>query len=192
MTSASSIAKPWSSDAVRQGVVADGAVDVGDRAARPAHDVVVVVADPRLVARHRAGRLDAPHQTRAGQRPQHVVDGLVGHLARSARTAPMIESVSACGCSYTAVSTATRGRVTRRAAPRSICSKSKVVGTPQNLPLFWNQSRIQGSSAHSSKGASQMGVQLAGSTAGWVGPSGAAFDTLEACSVRRGPTTSRA
>src|SRR5262245_25689596 len=29
--------------------VADGAVDVGDDAAAPAHDVVVVVADPRLV-----------------------------------------------------------------------------------------------------------------------------------------------
>ena len=81
MTSASSIAKPWSSDAVRHGVVADGAVDIGDGTARAAHDVVVVVADPRLVAGHGAGRLDAPHQARGGQRTQHVVDGLVGHLA---------------------------------------------------------------------------------------------------------------
>ena len=62
-------------------MLADGAVDVGDRAARPADDVVVVVADPRLVARHRAGGLDAPHQPGGGQRAQHVVDGLVRDLA---------------------------------------------------------------------------------------------------------------
>ena len=99
MTSASSISKPASSDAVRQGVVADGAVDVGDGAAGAADEVVVVVADPRLVAGHRAGRLDAPDQPGVGERAQHVVDGLVRHLAeRRARTAPMIESVSACGC----------------------------------------------------------------------------------------------
>ncbi len=47
---------------------------------RPADEVVVVVADPRLVARHGARRLDPPHQTRGSQRAQHVVDGLVGHL----------------------------------------------------------------------------------------------------------------
>ena len=39
--------------AVRQGAVADGAIDVGDGAARAADDMVVVVPDPRLVARHR-------------------------------------------------------------------------------------------------------------------------------------------
>src|SRR5690606_25820091 len=42
------------------GHVADGAVDVGDDAARPAHDVVVVVTDPGLIAGHGPGRLDAP------------------------------------------------------------------------------------------------------------------------------------
>src|SRR5659263_409846 len=41
----------------------------------------------------------------------------------------MIWSVSACGCLCTAVSTATRGRVTRRAAPRSKRSTSNLVGT---------------------------------------------------------------
>src|SRR5664279_2617933 len=41
----------------------------------------------------------------------------------------MILSVSACGCLYTAVSTATRGRVTRRAASRNKCSTSNLVGT---------------------------------------------------------------
>ena len=81
MTSASSIAKPWSSDAVRQGVSPTAQSTSAIDAARPAHDVVVVVADPRLVAGHRAGRLDAPYQTGGGQRAQHVVDGLVGHLA---------------------------------------------------------------------------------------------------------------
>ena len=47
--------------------VADGAVDVGDVAAGAAHDVVVVVADPRLVARDRAGRLDAAAPGRRGR-----------------------------------------------------------------------------------------------------------------------------
>src|SRR5918996_4824680 len=38
---------------------ADGAVDIGDGTARPADDVVMVVPDPRLVARHGILRLDA-------------------------------------------------------------------------------------------------------------------------------------
>src|SRR5664280_2584109 len=58
----------------------DGAIDVGQETARPAHDVVVVVPDPRLVARHGARRLDAPHQARRSQRTQHVVHRLMGHL----------------------------------------------------------------------------------------------------------------
>lgn len=62
------------------GDVADRAVDIGDGTARPADDVVVVVPDPRLVARNGARRLETPHQTRGSQRAQHVVDGLVGHL----------------------------------------------------------------------------------------------------------------
>src|SRR5665647_101609 len=48
----------------------------------------------------------------------------------------MIESVLACGCSYTAVSTATRGRVTRSAAPRNNCSTSKGVVTLRTLVHF--------------------------------------------------------
>src|SRR5680860_750897 len=48
----------------------------------------------------------------------------------------MIKSVSACGCSYTAVSTATRGRVTRSAAPRNNCSSSKVVDTIRSVAHF--------------------------------------------------------
>ena len=55
---------------------------------------------------------------------------------RFLRTAPMIESVSACGCAYTASSTANRGRVTRSAASRSMCSKSEVVGTLRSMLHF--------------------------------------------------------
>jgi len=62
------------------GGVADRAVDIRDGTAGPAHDVVVVVPDPRLVARDGARRLDAPHQARGSQRAQHIVNGLVGHL----------------------------------------------------------------------------------------------------------------
>src|SRR6478609_12114481 len=57
---------------------ADGAVDVGDDAARAADHVVVVVADAQLVARDRAGRLDPPDQPGVGERPEDVVDRLVG------------------------------------------------------------------------------------------------------------------
>ena len=46
-----------------------------------ADDVVMVVADPGLVAGHRARWLDPPQQAGLGQRPQHVVDGLGRHLA---------------------------------------------------------------------------------------------------------------
>src|SRR6185437_7941255 len=58
------------------GGVADGAIDIGDRAAAAADDVVMVVGDPRLVAGDRAGGLDPPQQVGVGQRPQDVVDGL--------------------------------------------------------------------------------------------------------------------
>jgi hypothetical protein len=64
--------------------VADGAVHVGDGAAGAAHDVVVVVADPGLVAGDRAGGLDPAHQPGRGQRSQHVVDGLVRDVAELA------------------------------------------------------------------------------------------------------------
>src|SRR5215211_1565961 len=48
----------------------------------------------------------------------------------------MIESVSACGWPCTADSTATRGRVTRRATPRNMRSKLEVVRTLRSLALF--------------------------------------------------------
>src|ERR1700716_2536808 len=65
---------------------------------------------------------------------------------RFSRTTPLIESVSACGWSCTADSTATRGRVTRRATPRNMRSKSDVVGTPRSvaqlLELLKNQASV--------------------------------------------------
>ncbi|SFP92273.1 hypothetical protein SAMN04489713_119114 [Actinomadura madurae] len=57
-------------------------------------------------------------------------------VGSSVRTARMIESVSACGRACTAPSTATRGRVTRRAAPRSIAGKSEGVDTEDSLAHF--------------------------------------------------------
>ena len=78
MTSASSIAKPWSSDAVRQGAWPTAQSTSAMAPHDAAYDVVVVVPDPRLVAGEGAGRLDAPHQPGGGQRAQHVVHGLVG------------------------------------------------------------------------------------------------------------------
>ena len=51
----------------------------------------------------------------------------------SLRTAARIEWVSACGCAWTAASTASRGRVTRRLAPRSMRSKSEAVATLRSL-----------------------------------------------------------
>ena len=70
--------KPPFSEAVRHGA-APTEQSTSAMVPGPAHDVVVVVPDPRLVARHRAGRLDPADQPGRGEGPQHVVDGLVGH-----------------------------------------------------------------------------------------------------------------
>src|SRR6185312_15943749 len=63
------------------GRLADRAVDVSDGTARPAHDVVMVVADPSLEPGRAAGRLDAAHQSRVGERVQGVIHGLQGDMA---------------------------------------------------------------------------------------------------------------
>ena len=60
------------------GSVADGAVDIDDAAAGPAHEVVVVVPNPGLVVGGRTGRLNASNQPRLGERVQYVVDRLPG------------------------------------------------------------------------------------------------------------------
>lgn len=56
---------------------AHGAIDVGDRAAGPAYDVVMVVPDPRLIAGHGPRRLDTAYEAGGGQRAKDVVDGLM-------------------------------------------------------------------------------------------------------------------
>ncbi len=87
MTSASSRTKPSTLVVVGRSQawrVADRAVDVGDNAARPAHDVVVVVADPGFVTGNHAQRLDPAHQTDGGEGVENVVHGLAGDIGKSA------------------------------------------------------------------------------------------------------------
>src|SRR5581483_11700135 len=66
------------------GCLADRAVDVSDDAARPAHDVVVIISDPPFEARRAAGRLDAADEPCLGERVQDVVDGLQGDMTDAA------------------------------------------------------------------------------------------------------------
>ena len=54
----------------------DGAVDIRDRAAGAADQVMVVVAHPQLEQRRCAGGLDATGQAAGDQRPEDAVDGL--------------------------------------------------------------------------------------------------------------------
>src|SRR6266567_851686 len=61
--------------------LADCAVDVSDDAARPAHDVVMIVPDASLEPGRGAGRLDAAHESRRGERVQGVIHGLQGDMA---------------------------------------------------------------------------------------------------------------
>jgi hypothetical protein len=61
--------------------LADRAVNVGDRTAHPADDVVVVVPDAPLEPGRAAGRLDAPHQPGRGERVERLVHGLQGNVA---------------------------------------------------------------------------------------------------------------
>ena len=102
----------------------------------------MVVADPGLVAGDRAGGLDPPDQAGLGEGAQDVVDRLVRDLRSACRASRMTASVSACGWACTASSTASRGRVTRRDAPRrrSWSSRSSVMVRVWNL--FWSQSRL--------------------------------------------------
>ena len=59
----------------------DHAVHVGHRAADPADDVVVVVADSILVASDRAARLDAAHEIPLDEHAEGVVHRLTGDRA---------------------------------------------------------------------------------------------------------------
>ena len=121
MTSASSSDEAVVVRCGQAGRLADGAVDIRDDPARPADDVVVVVADPRLVASDGAGRLDAPHQTHGGQGVQHVVDGLAGHLGQTGAHGPENRLRVGVWMSVHRLQHRDPGRVTRRSAARS-CS----------------------------------------------------------------------
>src|ERR1700759_3571041 len=60
--------------------VANGAVDVGHGAAGATHEMVMVVADPQLIAGSRAGRLDPAYQSGDGESAEYVVHRLVRDL----------------------------------------------------------------------------------------------------------------
>ncbi len=60
---------------------ADRAVNVSDDAARPAHDVVVVVPDASLEPGRAAGRFEAAYKARRGEHVEGVVHGLQGDVA---------------------------------------------------------------------------------------------------------------
>ena len=62
---------------------ADRAVDVGDHAARPAHDVVMVVPDASLEPGRAAGRLDAADESRRGERTDGLIHGLQGDMSQA-------------------------------------------------------------------------------------------------------------
>lgn len=56
--------------------VAGGAIDIRSVPAFPANDVMVIIADPRLVAGGVSGGLDATDEAGFDQRVQVVIDGL--------------------------------------------------------------------------------------------------------------------
>ena len=58
------------------GLITDHPVDVLGAATLPAHQVMVVIADPPLKARRMAGRLDPPQQARPRAGVENVIDGL--------------------------------------------------------------------------------------------------------------------
>lgn len=64
--------------------MADGAVDVLDRATRAAHQMMVVVPDASLKACGASGRLEAAYQAALGEHAEHHVDGLRGNAPQTA------------------------------------------------------------------------------------------------------------
>jgi hypothetical protein len=61
--------------------LADRAVDVSDGAARPAHNMMMVIPDASLEPRRTAGRLDAADEPSCGERVQGFINGLEGNVA---------------------------------------------------------------------------------------------------------------
>ena len=78
MISASSTTKPCPAEGSKQGGRADRAVHIRGRSAAAADDVMVVIADPRLIAARMAGRLDSSDKPRLLQNVQVVIHGLGG------------------------------------------------------------------------------------------------------------------
>ncbi len=76
-----------------------------------AHDVVVVVAHPRLVARDRPCRLDPAYEPGVGEGAEDVVDRLVGHLAE-------VTAYGADHCLGVRVRVGVEGAQHRQARPR--------------------------------------------------------------------------
>src|SRR6516162_1984458 len=62
------------------GRLAHRAVDVGDDAARAAHDVVMVVPDASLEPGRAACRFDPAYESRRGEGVEGVIDGLKGDM----------------------------------------------------------------------------------------------------------------
>ena len=62
----------------------DRTVDIGDDPTRSANDVMVVVADPRLITGNHSQWLDPPNQTYRRQRIEHVVHGLARDIGQAA------------------------------------------------------------------------------------------------------------
>lgn len=63
--------------------VADRAVDITDQATTTAHNMVVVIAHPRLITRYRSRGLNPANQTRRSQCVQNVVDRLARHIRKT-------------------------------------------------------------------------------------------------------------
>jgi hypothetical protein len=63
------------------GCLAYRAVDVSDHAARPAHNMMMVIPDASLEPGRAAGRLDAADESRRRERVQGFIYGLQGNVA---------------------------------------------------------------------------------------------------------------
>jgi hypothetical protein len=63
--------------------VTHDAVDVRDRSAASAHDVVMVIAYPVFVPGRPGAKVDLAEQANFGERPERFVDRLEGHMTHA-------------------------------------------------------------------------------------------------------------
>jgi hypothetical protein len=99
--------------------VPHGAVDVLDRPAVPAHQVMMVVADAPLEPGRTAGGFDPADEPRPGERVECLVHGLEGDMAHPVTHSGGDRLDTEVITLRTVSSSATRAAVTRRPAPRS-------------------------------------------------------------------------